>query len=287
VVALVTAEVLPVPDSETGLVRDALAEVSVAADIVVWTKPVDWGAYELVVCRSPWDYIDRVDEFCAWVRAVEQVTRLENPADVVVWNAHKSYMVDLAEAGVPVVPTRIVARGDGAGPVLAGYADDEVVVIKPAVSGGALDTERLAAGSPRAAAHLERLAAEGDVLVQPFQPQVHQGEISLVYFDGRFSHAVRKVPAAGEYRVHEYYGGTTRRHRPGTAELRVAEQVLAAAPTPTAYARIDLVAGPGSDGPLVMEAELIDPELFLRHEPKAAQRFAQVVSDRRSRPSTG
>jgi glutathione synthase/RimK-type ligase-like ATP-grasp enzyme len=186
-----------------------------------------------------------------------------------------------------VVPTRIVARGDGADPVLAGYADDDVVVIKPAVSAGALDTERLAAGSPRAAAHLERLAAEGDVLVQPFLPQVHQGEISLVHFDGRFSHAVRKVPAAGDYRVHEYYGGTTRRHRPSTAELRLAEQVLAAAPAPTAYARIDLVAGSGSDGPLVMEAELIDPELFLRHEPKAAQRFARVLSDRRSRPSTG
>lgn len=300
-VALVTAEELPVPDTETEVVRAALAEVGVDATVVAWTAPVDWADCELVVCRSPWDYYDRVDEFCAWARATGKVTRLENPADVVVWNAHKSYLVDLADAGVPVVRTQLVARGAATDRALAGYADDDVVVIKPAVSAGALDTERLAAGSPQARVHLARLAAGGDVLVQPFLPQVHEGELSLVYFDGLFSHAVRKVPAAGDYRVHEHYGGTVDVHEPSPAELDVAEQVLAAAPAATAYARIDLVPGPSGPGaPLLMEAELIEPELFLRYEPAAVHRFARALTarlggspgdppdhGRRSRPSTG
>jgi len=301
-VALVTAEELPIPDTETEVVRAALAEVGVGTTVVPWTAPVDWAEYELVVCRSPWDYFDRVDEFCSWARATGKVTRLENPAEVVVWNAHKSYLVDLADAGVPVVPTRLIARGDATDRALAGYADDDVVVIKPAVSGGAIDAERLAAGSPQAAAHLARLAAAGDVLVQPFLPQVHEGEVSLLYFGGRLSHAVRKVPADGDYRVHELYGGKVEVHRPSPAELDAAEQVLAAAPAATAYARIDLVSGPGGpDDPLLMEAELIEPELFLRYDPDSVHRFARALTarlgeplvdppgdhGRRSRPSTG
>jgi glutathione synthase/RimK-type ligase-like ATP-grasp enzyme len=158
------------------------------------------------------------------------------------------------------------------------------VVIKPAVSGGAVGTERFPVTSPEAAAHVTRLAADGDVLVQPFVPGVTEGETSLVYFDGDLSHAVRKVPAAGDYRVHDHHGGTLHPHVATAAEQEVAEQTLAAAPATTAYARIDLVAGP--DGPLVMEAELIEPELFLPHDPASVHRFARVLA-RRSRPSTG
>jgi hypothetical protein len=289
-IALVTAETMPIADNESGLVVAALAELGVAATIVAWTADVDWAAHDLVVCRTPWDYFPRVDEFCAWARAVGAVTRLENPADVVVWNAHKSYMVDLAAAGVPVVPTRVVRRNgsngaDGgaeadAGAVLADHADD-LVVIKPAVSGGAIGAERLAASSPEAAAHVTRLAADGDVLVQPFLPQVTAGETSLLYFGGRFSHAVRKVPAAGDYRVQQFLGGTVHPHVATDAEQALAEQTLAAAPTATAYARIDLIAGP--DGPLLMEAELIEPELFLPYDAPSVHRFARVLADRTDR----
>jgi glutathione synthase/RimK-type ligase-like ATP-grasp enzyme len=261
------------------MVQQALAELGVAAAIVSWTAPIDWSAHALVVCRTPWDYFPLVDEFCAWARAVGTVTRLENPAEVIVWNAHKSYMVDLAAAGVPVVPTQVVGRDVAdAGPALAAYAPDDLVVIKPAVSGGAMGAELLAAASPEAAAHLVGLAAEGDVLVQPYLPQVTEGEMSLVYFDGELSHAVRKVPAAGDYRVQEFLGGAVHPHVPTPAERALAEQTLAAAPAATTYARIDLVSGP--DGPLVMEAELIEPELFLPHDPASTLRYARVLLGR-------
>jgi glutathione synthase/RimK-type ligase-like ATP-grasp enzyme len=280
----VTATTLPKPEHETPMVQDALARLGSAATIVAWTEPVDWAAYELVVCRTPWDYFPRVHEFCAWARAVGAVTRLENPAEVIVWNAHKGYMVDLADAGVPVVPTRVVARDADPGAALAGITEaggDDLVVIKPAVSGGAMGAELLPVASPEAAAHVTRLAADGDVLVQPFVPQVSEGEMSLVYFDGELSHAVRKVPAVGEYRVQDHHGGTVHPHTANAAERKVAEQTLAAAPAATAYARIDLVAGP--DGPLVMEAELIEPELFLPYDPPSVHRFARVLADRAGR----
>jgi glutathione synthase/RimK-type ligase-like ATP-grasp enzyme len=284
--ALVTARELPKPERETVMVQEALAELEVAATIVAWTAAVDWAAYELVVCRTPWDYFPVVDEFCAWARAVGAVTRLENPAKVITWNAHKSYMVELAASGVRVVPTEVVRRnGDGADgsdgiDTLAAFGDD-LVVIKPAVSGGAMGAELLPAASPEAAAHLTGLAADGDVLVQPFLPEVAEGETSLVYFDGELSHAVRKVPAAGEYRVQDHHGGAVHPHVATAAERALAEQTLAAVPAATAYARIDLLSDSG--GPVLMEAELIEPELFLPYDPPSVHRFARVLADRADR----
>ena len=105
-----------------------------------------------------------------------------------------------------------------------------------------------------------------------------EGEASLIFFDGVLSHAVRKAPAAGDFRVHELHGGSVAGHHPSPVQLEVARAALAAAPTPTAYARIDLV--PGAAGPVVMEAELIEPELFLPHSPGAADRFATALAGR-------
>ena len=125
-------------------------------------------------------------------------------------------------------------------------------------------------------AHLDRLVADGDVMVQPFVTSVAEaGEVSLVYFGGRFSHAIRKQPAAGDFRVQDMYGGTVHAHQPTDAELAVADAVLARTPAPTTYARIDLVEFAGA--PALMEAELIEPELFLGATAEAAMNFARVL----------
>jgi glutathione synthase/RimK-type ligase-like ATP-grasp enzyme len=126
---------------------------------------------------------------------------------------------------------------------------------------------------------LADLAGRGDVLVQPFIDTVPgSGETSLIFFDGQFSHAVRKLPAAGDFRVQEHYGGTVAVHDPSPAEMTVAQSALDAAPEASTYARIDLVGDP--DAPLLMEAELIEPFLFLgSHEPATA-RFAEVLAAR-------
>ncbi len=267
---------MPKADPESDLLIAALRARGVAVDLRPWGEGVDWSAVPLVVVRTPWDYTMRRAEFLAWVHATADVTRLVNPAKVIDWNSHKGYLLDLAAAGVPVVDTVLVrqaATQSTMDDALRRYPGE--VVVKPAVSAGARRTVRAPAGSRQAGEHLAELVATGDALVQPMREEVlTEGEVSLVYFAGEFSHAVRKVPAPGDYRVHEYHGGRVLPHEPTGAQLAVGAAALAAAPGDTTYARVDLVR---LADPAVMELELIEPELFLRHA-DAAARYAEVLT---------
>jgi glutathione synthase/RimK-type ligase-like ATP-grasp enzyme len=277
----VTASRMPKPDSESDLVVRALAQRGLTATIHPWDQPYDWDAFGLVVCRTPWDYFHRLDEFLGWARSVAARTALVNPIQTIAWNAHKSYLLDLERAGIPIVPTVLVGRDSGTGEQARALSRFGHSVIKPAVAGGALGALRVdtTADATVAADHLRGLLADRDALIQPFIDGVQsEGETSLIFFDGVLSHSVRKVPATGDFRVHEIHGGSVVGHDPTAAELEVAHGALAAAPTPTVYARIDLVPGPG--GPAVMEAELIEPELFLPRSPGAAGRFAAALAAR-------
>lgn len=275
-IALVTGAEMAKPDPETHYLVAALAQLGVAADIVPWDAPVDWAAWPLVVVRTPWDYFRRLPEFLAWAERTRRLARFVNPYEVIDWNSHKQYLRGLAEAGIATVPTLWLDHGCGdARARLAARGWGEVVV-KPAVSIGAIGALRAAALDPACLEHLDRLVAEGDVMVQPFVASVAEaGEVSLVYFGGRFSHAIRKQPAPGDFRVQDMYGGTVHPHQPTAAELAVADAVLARTPAPTTYARIDLVEFDGA--PALMEAELIEPELFLGATPEAAMNFARVL----------
>lgn len=276
-IALVTGAEMAKPDPETHYLVAALAQLGVAADIVPWDAPVDWAAWPLVVVRTPWDYFRRLPEFLAWAERTRRLARFVNPYEVIDWNSHKQYLRGLAEAGIATVPTLWLDHGCGdARARLAARGWGEVVV-KPAVSIGAIGALRAEALDPACLEHLDRLVAEGDVMVQPFVASVAEaGEVSLVYFGGRFSHAIRKQPAPGDFRVQDMYGGTVHPHQPTAAELAVADAVLARTPAPTTYARIDLVEFAGA--PALMEAELIEPELFLGATPEAAMNFARVLA---------
>jgi len=271
--ALVTGRSMPRPDVEMPLLVSALEARGVRGHVVVWGSPFDWSTVPLVLVRSPWDYVRSLDAFLSWAEEVDRATVLVNPLRVLAWNSHKSYLAELAGAGVPTVPTSVVPRaasGEARGSELANHRGE--VVIKPAVSVGAIGAFRGPAVSAKAGEHLAGLTAGGDALVQPFQPAVlEEGEISLVYLGGSLSHAVRKVPLGGDYRVQARYGGTVRSHQPTRRQHDVAEAALAQAPAPVSYARVDMV---GDDDPLVMELELIEPELFLRFGPGSPGRLA-------------
>jgi glutathione synthase/RimK-type ligase-like ATP-grasp enzyme len=266
------------PDPEIHLLAAALEQLSIAVVIAPWDDRTAWESVPLVVVRSPWDYSDAHEEFLAWARSVAAVTRLVNPVEVLEWNSHKSYLLELSAAGLPTVVTTLVPQGapdDDRARALAVYPGE--LVIKPAVSVGAIGALRAGSSSPEAAAHLAELAAAGDVLVQPLIHSVLDvGESSLIYFGGQFSHAIRKLPAAGDYRVQEHHGGSVVPHEPTDAELAVAAATLAAAPAAIAYARVDLVDVDGS--PAVMELEAIEPQLFLDHDPGASGRFATHIA---------
>jgi glutathione synthase/RimK-type ligase-like ATP-grasp enzyme len=281
-IALATCAALPDLDPDDRLLADALRALGVEVAAPVWDDAaVEWGAFDLVLVRSPWDYHLKRDAFLAWTRSVAAVTELRNPAHVVAWNTDKTYLRSLAERGVPTVPTEWVARGTAA-PALAtllaarGWERGEAVV-KPTVGLGSSGLLRIPAGDPDGAGarHLAELVADGDAMVQPFLPSLQEeGELSLLFCAGELSHAVRKRPVPGEFRVQPEFGATATAEQPSAAQVDVARRALACAGETLDYARVDLVAD-GDGAPLVMELELVEPTLYLEGAPGAAERFAR------------
>jgi glutathione synthase/RimK-type ligase-like ATP-grasp enzyme len=276
-VALVTCADERYQEPEVHVAADALRATGVQTDVVSWDEDRDWGAYELVVVRTPWDYFDRVNQFLDWAARVERESSLVNPADVLRWNSHKGYLAEFTAKGVPTVPTRLVP-----GPSID-VADQirevpwDEIVVKPAIDGGARHAWRGLRDDPSLSRVAERLADHGDVVVQPFVPAIVDGERSLVFLGGRFSHAVRKVPKEGDYRSQRHLGGREVDHEPDSAELQVALAAMAAAPGRLTYARVDLVDWEGA--PVLIELEVIEPDLFMRDVPERVDRFVEVVRD--------
>lgn len=275
-IALAGHDLWPGGHSDDDGVVDALRVIGIDAPWAVWDDDsVDWARFDAVVIRQTWDYPDKVDRFLAWVDAVAAATVLVNPAPVVRWNVHKGYLLDLAAAGVPIVPTTLVPAGS---PVPADLPWAEAVV-KPAVGVGGNDVERAAGGGVGVAGQ--------DLLVQPYLASVETaGETSIIVLAGEPSHGVVKVPAPGEHRAHEHRGGTYRPVDPRDDQLEVARAAWKAAVERTgetpAFGRVDLL--DDADGrPLLGELELIEPSLYLHHVPEAIDRLATAISDRTRR----
>lgn len=275
-IALVTGASMAKPDPESHLLVAALARRGIAAELVPWDSAQAWASYRLVVVRTPWDYFARLEEFLDWARRTSALTDFVNPFSVIEWNSHKAYLRELASAGIATVPTLWLARGAVDAARRLRDRGWEEVVVKPAVSIGAIGALRVRAADPACLRHVEQLVTEGDVMIQPFVASVAAaGEVSLIYFGGAFSHAIRKQPAPGDFRVQDMYGGTVHAHDPSDAEHELAARALACVPSPTAYARVDVVEF--DHRPAVMEIELIEPELFLGASEFAADRFANVL----------
>ena len=271
-VALATAAHLPGLDEDGPQLLAALAAEGLDVDVQVWDDPaVDWSAYDLVVLRTVWDYWDKHEQFLAWTRSVP---RLLNAPSVIEWNTDKAYLGRLAEAGVPVVPTTYLTSLDGWTP------PEHRFVVKPSVSAGARDTAAYDGGDASATAHVEELLARGKVvMVQPYLDAVDtDGETALLVFDGVVSHAVRKgallTPGGGVGAPDDYREHIVARE-PSAEEVALAEQVLAVVRgwgDELLYARVDML-----PGPVLIELEVTEPSLFLRHAEGAAERFAKAV----------
>lgn len=296
-VALVSARDALALDEDMPALIAAFEQLGASVSTPSWDDPtVDWARFDVALLRSTWDYVDRIDEFLAWVERCARYTRLLNPPDVVRWNTDKHYLVDLDRAGVPVVPTRFVEPADDAGVALeaflAGAPDglsvgvrnpfDEFVV-KPSIGAGSRDAARYRRQDMvRARQHLARLGQSGrSAMLQPYLPHVDDhGETAVIHFGGRYSHAIRKGPLLrlGDGLVEGLFAPEQIEARePGTTECRVAEAAIRAIPfEPPVYARIDLIRDSGG-APVVLELELTEPSLFFAHAPGAAGRLAAAV----------
>lgn len=293
-IALVSAQVARDLDDDLPPLAAALRDASINFQIVNWDDSgVGWTQFDLVVLRSTWDYTMRLPEFLAWAGQVSRATTLLNPLDVVRWNTDKHYLGDLARAGVPAVSSHFIEPGEDADIHLERFLNVHAsleFVVKPSVGAGSRDAQRYGHEErAQALAHVQRLLQAGrSVLLQPYLDRVDaQGETALVYFDGEFSHAIRKGPLLrrGEDPTRALFAAEHITPRvPGADELRVAEEALAAIPfaTPLLYARVDLIRD-GADKPCVLELELTEPSLFFAHGEGAAQRFGQALLKRAAR----
>jgi glutathione synthase/RimK-type ligase-like ATP-grasp enzyme len=260
----------------------ALAARGVEAAPVDWRADVAWAAYDAVLLRSVWDYYEHAGEFGAWLARLESDgVPCWNPPALVRWNLDKRYLRDLAARGVATVPTLWIDRADRPSPeavvarILAtGWPD---VVLKPTISAGAWRTRRLRRERlPSHTAHVREVLVGSDLMVQPFQPEIlDEGEHSLLFFDGRFSHAVLKRARADDFRVQWTHGGTQVRTTPAASLVAQARAVLDAAPSAGLYARVD---GIVRDGRLIlMELEQIEPYLYFAESPGSLDRFADAL----------
>jgi glutathione synthase/RimK-type ligase-like ATP-grasp enzyme len=242
---------------------------------------VSWSRFDAVLLRSPWDYTERLAEFLRWCERVSTRTRLLNPLDVVRWNTDKHYLGELARQRVPVIESHYIEPGEKPDR----FPEFDEFVVKPCVGAGSRGARRFVHAERHAAIEHARdlLSQDRSVLVQPYLRAVDEdGETALVYFDGRFSHAIRKAPLLrrGEDATRALFAPERiSARKPSDAERLAAKQVLAALPfAPLAYARVDLL--PSEQGPQLLELELTEPSLFFATAPGAAARFARALAQR-------
>lgn len=186
----------------------SLRKYDITASIVPWDCTVThWQQYDAVILCQTWDYIDKISQFVAWIDDVTQVSNLLNPAAVVKWNLNKTYLNDLEQEGVPIVPTEYLTTDTLTVQAIERLqAQQGRIIIKPRIGCDAANIETFEYFTPLALTYARSLLKSGQesVLLQPFLSSIATvGELSLIYIQGHFSHAVRKYPKKGEFRVQE------------------------------------------------------------------------------------
>lgn len=243
----------------------------------VWNDPtVNWAQYDGILIRSIWDYHQQIASFMKWLDQLSQLDiAVANPTTILSWNAHKNYLSELGREGVAIPPTHFIAKGTDLASIDIPWSS---FIIKPAVSATAFQTFKLSSETFNVQLPtLKKLIRDKDLLIQQFIPSIHeQGEYSLIFFDNQYSHAVLKTAKPGEYRVQEEFGGSYEAIEPDVSLIDFATNALAKAPHPCLYARVDLVIHDGQ--PMLMELELIEPELFVLTE-TIQKRFAKSINN--------
>jgi len=288
----------------TGLMKIALADCSEHHDGVLTERPlwealdargvaferpdwedggVDWASFDAVVVRTTWNYQHARERFLEWVDQVGAVTILQNSAEVLRWNTEKSYLKDLAAAGVPVASTEWFGRGESVDlSALLAKRGWERALLKPLVGAVASDTHLVEGGGDalrEAQEFLDDRLGEREMMLQPYLSRVEtEGEVSVMLICGEPTHAVRKLPVTGDYRVQDAHGGTDHLVELDPTLVELSGRAIAAAPggKPPLYARVDFLSS--DDGsPVLNELELVEPMLFFQHHPAAAAVFADAI----------
>ncbi len=274
-IALATYELPTVRDDDLDFLIPALKRRGAEVETPAWSDAkTDWSSFDLVMVSSTWDYFRRLEEFRAWLRRTAKAALLRNDLETIAWSLDKRYLAELEAAGVPTIPTIWTAPGaeEEIERTVAelGWAD---VILKPVVDLGAQRLARVE--TPMVARILRSLNEDG--MAQPFLPAVQtEGELSLIHIGGQLTHAVRKVPARGDFRVQSQYGGSVELVEPPAEASEIAAAAISVAPGEPLYARADLIRD--ESGALrLIELELVEPNLFLGLDPGAAETLARAL----------
>ena len=268
---------------ENQILSDILTELNISHEIVIWSDhSVNWNRFSLLLFKSTWDYFDFYPEFLAWL---DDITKLGIPTlnnlDVILWNSSKKYLLEIESKGFPVISGMILEKGsDISQDEIATKIKSETWVIKPLVSGGAKKTLKLDRKNwDTHADKIQDWVIEESFLVQPFISEVEEiGEYSLVFFNGKFSHAVLKTPLKNDFRVQHYFGGTIKSIVPSASMLASCQELVQEFAKDCLYVRVDGVEIAGIF--YLMELELIEPYLFLAVSDQAINNYKNALADR-------
>ena len=272
---------------EDRLVVEALQAEGLKVARKSWDDPsFDWSSTRFALFRTTWDYFDRFEEFSAWFEATSKQTQFINSKKLIDWNIDKHYLLDLSEAGITIPKTHFLEKGTYT-TLEQAFADavnnfgfkNDTFVLKPCVSGAARHTYKIRKEDISQYETLfQELIANEAMMLQEFQENiVTEGEVSMMLFNGEFTHAVLKIAKPGDFRVQDDFGGSVHEYTPSEAQIDFAKRVVHASPELPVYARVDFFKDNDGNWALA-ELEIFEPELWFRRNPDAAKTLAMAVA---------
>lgn len=279
--AILTSDEHPELIKDDQILLKAMLELGWEAKPVIWNQEHKWSDYNLALIRNTWDYSDNLQQFLSVLKHIEKAgVLLLNPYEIVKWNSNKKYLLDLKKWDIPIVPTVIVDKPKST-QWIAQVSDLgwDNFILKPTVGAGGRNTHKI---------DFENLSLLGTIfeeskmtewIVQPYIKSIStEGELSFMFFNGKFSFAIAKIPKKNEFRIHEYYGGTNRKITPGQKDLKAVQAIIENCKKQFTYARVDVVRM--SNGKLaVMELETIEPQLYYTHHKPSISDFITAIID--------
>ena len=249
------------------------------AEAVAWNDPsVNWAKYDYLIFRTVWDYFEYPTEFAAWLDELERLNiKTLNPLSIIKRNQHKFYLQELEKQGIDIIPTVFIPKNTSLDLSFLKEKQWDKAVIKPAVSAGAYLTKLFSRDEiAEIEAEYTPIALERDLLVQPFMSEIQeQGELSILFFQGKYSHAISKTPKAGDFRIQSHFGGQYQAFTPDAQLLATAENIVKTFGGDLLYARVDGILKNGKF--LLMELELIEPDLYFNYHPDAKKNFLTAL----------
>lgn len=266
---------------EDSLLVNALMKEGLSVGRFSWSDhEVNWDNVKSVIFRTTWDYFDRYEEFKKWFDQIRNKVMMFNSADIIEWNRDKIYLAEMADKRINIPETIFIGAGreDNLSSIVHDLSTEEFV-LKPNVSGAARLTYRLHKNELNDFEETyKNLISEEDFMVQSFQLNIlSKGEISLVLIDGNYSHAVLKRGKGEDFRVQDDFGGSVYEYHPSDEEISFAKQCYEAIDGKPLYCRVDII-WDNDDELALSELEMIEPELWFRNRPAAAEELAKAIN---------